>query len=195
VSRPALLCALLLSTGCAARTRTLGSPDVITRPPVAATSPEEAFGRQIRVDTGTATFFGELLGCDPGFLYLHLNVVTENPYAMVPWPVVSRAEVRVSSNTAYYVTWTVLGTLSAATHGIWAIVSAPVWLSAGIPSAVWGASKDYVSGKCAELAPLARYPQGLPPPMRERFWGPAAPVMVPMLPPGALPPGAPPAPQ
>lgn len=193
MSRAALLGLALLSAGCAGTPRrVLGSPDVITRPPVAAASLEEAFGRQVRVDTSTVQLHGELVACDEAFLYLHLNVVTDNPDAMVPWPEVSKAEVRLStSNTTTFVTWSVLGTLSAATHGIWgAIVSGPVWLASGIPSAIWGSSKDYVTGKCAELGPYARYPQGLPELIRQRFWGSAPPVMTPMPGPGGpIPPG------
>lgn len=185
--RRALPVLALLAAACESP-RIIGSPDVVTRPPIAANSPDEAFGRQVQIDTRLkARFYGELVACDETHAYLYANAVSGQPWLMVPWDDITEASVLLGGPaTAVFTTWTVLGTLSAGSHGFFAIVSAPIWLGVGIPTIFWARSEQDVTGKCAEIKPYARYPQGMPPVVRERYWGPMP------IPSGAVPiPGMP----
>lgn len=180
------------------------------RQPEAIGSPDEAFGRQVRVRSGGYEFNGELLECDGLFVYLHLNLVDDNPYARIPLTYVgeARADVSPTHDTAYAV-WLTVGTLSTISHGFWLIFSAPVWTLAGVPAVTASSALRYVDGRCGELIPYARYPAGLPPWMLPRFAGlrryplhvspflplpPPDPDALPALPVPPLPPPAPAAP-
>lgn len=183
----ALGAAGLLALGCAPPPQRFGSKGVITRPAQAFNSPEEAFGRQISVFAGQREFYGELVACDDAFVYLHLND-TASPWVMVPWPSVGKAEVRTASNgLPSAITWTVIGALAGISHGYWFIISGPVWAAVGIPSAFWAAANDRMQGKCQELRPYARYPQGMPELIRPRYWGPVGPQGPPLSVPPAVP--------
>ncbi len=69
------------------------------------------------------------------------------------------------SNHSELVSWTLLGSLSTASHGIGLILSLPVWLIAGITSTAsqsHNASESFPSQEWEELTKFARYPAGLP---------------------------------
>jgi hypothetical protein len=185
--RVLLALAALLALGCSHPRRVLGAEDVITRPAIAVSSPDEAFGYQGRVVTDTDTFFGELVACDDAYLYLHLNNVAA-PWVMVPWSSISLAEARVASKAMRnsIVVWNVVGGISTISHGFLAIISAPVWAASGIPSAFWAASNEHLSGKCADLQAYMRFPQGLPDAIRAHYFG-GGPPLVMVAPPSAVP--------
>jgi hypothetical protein len=172
VIRRALLVVALAGLGCAQR-RALGS-EAVARPPGSRGSPDEAFGRQAIVTTKDAVFHGELVTCDSAFIYLYLNVA-DQPYAMVPWKLVVKAQALSpgGGSKAGTITWTVLGSLSTATHGYWSPVSGAVWGAVGAGSIFWAADHDNLSGRCEDLRPYTRYPQGLPKVLRGRYWGPS----------------------
>jgi hypothetical protein len=173
---PALAAALLFSPGCAHPKRTFGVPEPISRPPIAARSPDEVFGFQADVSTPEDRFFGELVACDESFLFLYLNETSGNPWQAVPWSAVSHAEVETPGRgRAALITWTVVGSLSSASHGLWASMSYPVWTAVGIPSLLGAVRAERVSGRCADLVAYTRYPQGIPPSMRAHYF-PASPL-------------------
>lgn len=62
--------------------------------------------------------------------------------------------------------WTFVGTLSTLSHGVAFVLSAPVWLLAGI-SATASRSREprirYPTRPISEFSMYARYPQGMPP--------------------------------
>ena len=189
---------------CGGEYRTFGLEDAIIRPPGAAKGWDEAFGHQARVRVhDRLEYHGELLGCDPVFIFLYLNVDKGNPYTAIPWHDVSEARVNLrTGQPVAYATWAVLGTLSAISHGIFSVFSVPIWLAVGIPSYFVTRSLDHVDGQCIELRPYARYPQGIPPAMQAHFLAsppppssappPSAPLPPP--PPPPPPPSPPPAP-
>jgi hypothetical protein len=60
--------------------------------------------------------------------------------------------------------WTVIGTLSTASHGVGLILSAPAWVIAGTGAAsVASVAPRIRSTDPAALRPFARFPQGMPP--------------------------------
>lgn len=199
---PALAAALLLSPGCAHPRRTFGVPAPVSRPPIAASSPDEVFGFQADVSTAEDRFFGELVACDELFVFLYVNDGTGNPWQAVPWSAVSHAEVATPGHGRIaLITWTVVGSLASASHGLWAAMSYPVWTAVGIPSLVVAVNAERVSGRCADLVAYTRYPQGIPPSVRAHYF-PASPLadlplpVAPLPPPSeAAPPPGPPAPR
>lgn len=204
-----LLAALpaLASLACAApQRRVIGAPDTIGRPSIAHFSPSDAFGHQIIVTTSTTRMFAELVACDEGFVYLHTNDAGPHAWTMVPWQLVERAEVPTpgSARVTNIVMLTV-GSVAAATHGIWASITVPLWATAGVPSIFWAIADERVAGRCQELDPYTRYPQGMPLAIHEQYWGkpsmaplPVAPLLVapgpaaPVAPAPAAPPPGPP---
>jgi hypothetical protein len=170
VIRRALLIVALAGLGCAPPRRALGSRD-IAGPAAGRGSPDEAFGHQAIVTTKQTVFYGELIGCDAGDVYLLLNDV-ESPYVMVPWDMIERAEALSPGGAkAGTIVWTVLGGLSTISHGFWALVSGAVWAGTGAGSILWGIQHESVVGKCEDLRPYVRYPQGLPERIHVRYWG------------------------
>jgi hypothetical protein len=195
--------AALAASGCSPKLRTFGAESPVLRPPEAQSSPEEAFGRQARVYTKTEVFYGELVACDDAYLYLFVNDQL-HPWTMVPWPAITHAEARGPSGGGgpALIAWTVVGSLSTISHGWWAVLTAGAWIGVGVPSVFWAQSQESVNGRCNDLQPYTRYPQGLPPAIRARYWGggPVSmppgmpPVLPPPLPAPSAPPPAPPAP-
>jgi hypothetical protein len=188
-----------LACGCVQR-RNVGSPDVIRRPPSAAASLGEAFGRQGIITTKTERYFGELVGCDDLSVYLYLNAQpsfpsgdrraealvseqreTPSAWLMISWAVVERAEALLpgSDAKAWTITLTVAGSLSTATHGWWAPLSGAVWAGVGTGSILWGISNEAIRGGCPDLRPYVRYPQGVPSSILEHY-GVAAPTSPPI---------------
>ena len=68
-----------------------------------------------------------------------------------------------------HITWTAVGALSTVTHGLFLLISLPVWLTAGGINgvALSEAGQNYSvtpdSGWWTEASQYARFPQGLPP--------------------------------
>jgi hypothetical protein len=168
--------ALLTAPGCAGtQHRTLGSPDLIARPVAAQSSPEEAFGHQIIVLTHDDRIYAELVGCDEQFVYLHVNDASALAWTALPWGAVEKADVHNGgSGRITAITFLVVGSVSTISHGLLGVFSAPVWAAVGVPSLFWSLGNAHVKGRCPELNAYSRYPEGLPPVIRERYWGPGA---------------------
>ena len=167
--RRALLAAALFGLGCAPTRFAVGAESPISRPPEAGGSPDEAFGHQAIVRTRSQIFHGELVACNDASLFIYLNV-SPSPYAVVPWSDVERGEIlRPGAAKAGLITWVALGGISTLSHGFWAALTGIPWAAVGAGSIVWGIKVESLAGKCDDLRPYARYPQGLPPVIRERF--------------------------
>ncbi len=91
--------------------------------------------------------------------------------------VIPKAKIKKATLTAYdanwgpLAAWSVLGTLSTASHGIGLIISAPVWILAGTiaTSAQSYAPRITFPGKpWEEFRKYARFPNGLPPGLDRR---------------------------
>ena len=111
---------------------------------------------------GPRTIEGELLAATQEGLAL----ATERGVEAVPAGSVRSVEVRVlPSHSGAMAAWTVAGTLSSISHGVLLVVSAPVWLIAGIGSAAGaeGRGVETSAFDAGLLSQYARFPQGMPP--------------------------------
>jgi len=144
-----------------------------TAPPGFLPTPQEsqatAYGGWIEVEWGrgdpkhTWLSEGELLAIQHDSVYILTGRGPE---------VVATAEVRRAQLTGYdsqlgkLASWTLIGTLSTASHGIWLVVSAPLWVVTG---SINGAKQSrapervYPRARWEDLRSYARFPQGLPP--------------------------------
>lgn len=76
------------------------------------------------------------------------------------------------SGSSVTAAWTVFGTLSSLSHGMWAIFSMPVWILTGTIASANARSDSKLAVDRFELDALhqfARFPQGLPPGFIARF--------------------------
>jgi hypothetical protein len=147
----------------------VGVASPISRPPEALGAPDEAFGHQAIVRTKSQRFHGELVACNDVSLFLYVNGAP-SPYAIVPWSDVERGEIlRPGGAKAGLITWVAIGSASTISHGWWAPLTGLAWAGVGAGSIVWGIKEESLAGKCDDLRAYARYPQGLPPAIRERF--------------------------
>lgn len=97
------------------------------------------------------------------------TILTRGPrpqLVFAPIDDIASASVWPSPDNSPIINWGVLGTLSAATHGVWFVFSGPIWIS-------MTAAMDYVETRDAvveypgapwfSLVKWARFPQGMPP--------------------------------
>lgn len=71
---------------------------------------------------------------------------------------------RFDANWGYLATWTTLGTLSSISHGVWLVISAPVWMIGGSLATRSQSYKPILEDPDTRaLRRYARFPQGLPP--------------------------------
>lgn len=128
-------------------------------------SQREAWGAWAEVRTRSggerAPVMGELIAATRDSVFVMTSA------ALVALPI---AEIERATLTAYdarwdrLVLWTVLGTLSTASHGMALVLSAPVWIAGGTAAAAAASRGPRVrSTDGTELARFARFPQGMPP--------------------------------
>jgi len=112
---------------------------------------------------------GELLACDGRTLYLRVHVGRSRYVALArgDWHTLE------VEGTQHYVAsglWTGLGAVSTLSHGVWLIASAPVWgVVGGISIGASGRRTELLGACTLEVRSLARWPQGLPAPVRGRL--------------------------
>ena len=127
-------------------------------------SQREAWGAWAEVRTRSggerAPVMGELIAADRDSVYVMTSA------ALVALPV---AEIERATLTTYdarwgkLALWTVLGTLSTASHGMALIISAPVWAAGGTAATAAASRGPRVrSTDGTVLARFARFPQGMP---------------------------------
>jgi hypothetical protein len=111
---------------------------------------------------------GELLAVHADSLF----VLSANSLTAIPTAKTKKATLTVyDANVGPLVAWSVLGTLSTASHGAGLIISAPVWIIAGIAatSAQSHAPRITFPRKSwKEFRMYARFPTGLPPGLDRR---------------------------
>jgi len=111
---------------------------------------------------------GELLAVSPDTLYVLGNKYISGEQGVFAIENVSVKKIEVElypSGSGKMVLWTVLGTLSTASHGVGAILSFPVWIIVGTICSVTLSNsndKEFKEFEWEELRQYARYPQGLP---------------------------------
>jgi hypothetical protein len=199
VRRALLILLGLAGAACGASQRTIGS-DAVVRPPVAASSPDEAFGAQIKLSTEEFRVLGELIACDAGYAYVHVNSA-DDMWMAVPWIEIREAKVLLpGAGRAVAIAAVAVSLAGAASHGWFAIYTAPGIAVVGAPTIVGAYLVEPVSGRCDDIRPYARFPAGVPPtlwvawvtrattPFPVPWTAPPAPAP----PPPAAPPAAPP---
>ena len=165
---------LLLCAAAAAGCATSSAPRGFLRPPLEAQRSayggwiEVALARQPHART-EETLSGELIAVGDDSIF----VLGAAGLRAVAVPRIARA--RLMAYDAQYgalASWTLLGVLSTASHGVGLILSAPVWIVAG--SAATAAQSHAPlrvvtrPGELPSLRPFARFPQGLPPSLGRR---------------------------
>ena len=160
-------CAIALAVvmGCA-RPATFGAADPALLIP---TEREAVFGQVVRVQNDTAVVAGELLACDGDTIYLRVHIGRSRYVALTrsDWHAL---EVEGTQQYLASGLWTGLAVVSTLSHGFWLVISAPVWGVVGGVSIGASGRRTETLGACTlEVRSLARWPQGLPAPMRGRF--------------------------
>jgi hypothetical protein len=125
----------------------------------------QAYGCWIMVDSlsdGLAmSISGELIAATSDSLF----VLKENGISEIPLSVIREANLEIFKEKRVAGMWATLGTLSTLSHGFWLIASGPVWIIAGISSAV-GESRaglvQFEGPPPRDIRKYARFPQGLP---------------------------------
>jgi hypothetical protein len=117
------------------------------------------------VTTSDRTLSGELLAVEADHLYLLDDGKT------LDIPTREVVKVTVDLYPAYgdwIAVWTVAGTISTISHGRWLLITAPIWLLVGIPTAAVtyssnpGSATAHLPGETVQLWQFARFPAGLP---------------------------------
>lgn len=169
-SRAWLLLCVALAAGCA----TSSAPRGFLRPPLEAQRSayggwiEIALVREPRART-EGTLSGELIAVGDDSIF----VLGAAGLRAVAVPQIARA--RLMAYDAQYgalASWTLLGVLSTASHGVGLILTAPMWIVLGTTatSAQSHAPLHVVTrpADLPSLRPFARFPQGLPPALDRR---------------------------
>jgi len=125
----------------------------------------DAFGAWMIVkyasNTGEKTAEGEFIAVEKNKVYL----LTEMGPEEIPTPKVLHVIYATYKEKRISPAWTILGLLSTASHGAWAVISAPIWLITGIiHSSAESTSGITESDSIAweEIRKYARFPQGIP---------------------------------
>jgi hypothetical protein len=153
--------------GCA----TTGAPDGYLREPEAAQ--RDPYGAWIGVETRShLRVAGEFLAVDQDSVYVLIGLAgAENTVAGVALEQVKHAKLaHFDPQTGKASMWVTGGTLGSASHGIAGLVSMPLWLIIGSAAAgdqSRSALEYYPERSWVELQKYARFPQGVPPGMRE----------------------------
>ena len=93
-----------------------------------------------------------------------IHVLSDDGLVDIPLPAITEATLTTyDANLGTLTTWTLVGTLSTASHGVLLIISAPVWIIAGSAFTASASKTPRVrTTEPAFLRPYARFPQGLP---------------------------------
>jgi hypothetical protein len=117
-------------------------------------------GHVVSVRTRRGEITGELLAVGPSELIL----LAKNDGQIVPFSEVRDVDITLyPSRATAMAVWTGVGAASTVTHGVWALISMPVWLISGIRVSAADRENVRVEGvRLDQLYQYARFPQGLP---------------------------------
>jgi hypothetical protein len=152
------------------------------RLPRAIDAGRDARGGWAVLDLGPAVprrIMGELIAVEQD----SVCVLTESGFTSVARTEIARARVAGFESTwPLLAGWTAVGTASTLSHGFGLVLSAPIWLIAGTLSTIDASRAGILRHPprdWSELAPYARFPQGLPAELRSGSlsgaWPPPAP--------------------
>lgn len=135
--------------------------------PPADAAQREAFGAWLDItfmkSAQRENTAGEFIAVDGD----NLVVLTEKTVISIPIEQIKEAKLMAyNSRSSLLAIWTLVGTLSTASHGIVLLLSAPVWIICGtITTSVesYAPRAAYPQKSWEELRKFARFPQGLPP--------------------------------
>jgi hypothetical protein len=106
---------------------------------------------------------GELLAIHTDSLF----VLAANNLIAIPLKKITKAKLTAyDANTGPLTAWSVLGTLSTASHGFGLIISAPVWIISGTAATSaqsYAPQLSFPKKSWGEFRKYARFPNGLPP--------------------------------
>jgi len=121
-----------------------------------------AKGFHVDVSAKQGDVSGELLAVSPEQVY----VLTARGMRAVPTAEVHDVSIRLyDSGWGWLAGWTALGTVSTASHGVFLVFSAPLWLVVGISATANASSRSSIPIRGPGLPGLwqfARFPAGLP---------------------------------
>ena len=122
---------------------------------------------------------GELIGCDPRGIYLLLHEDGDDAEQYLRWNELRDGEVQLEGTSAWsFLGWGLAGVASAASHGILAVASAPLWGAITLITTLAYGLGDPVEAfpirgrgpdRCCALVRWARFPQGVPPGVAARY--------------------------
>jgi hypothetical protein len=117
-------------------------------------------GHVITLSTRRGSITGELLAVGPR----EVIILGDDDGQIVQFSEIEDIDIKLyHSDESAAGVWTGLGTASALTHGMFALITIPVWLISGISVTQAEATRSRVEGvELATLYQYARFPQGLP---------------------------------
>ena len=128
--------------------------------------PVRGYEVSIEVHDGTRGYSvsGELLAVDRSDLWV---LESTNEVRAVPRLQIVEVTVEVySQSTGGLLAWSLVGTASTISHGIFLVFSAPVWLVTGLSATANAEATDDLTVQSAreldQLTQFSRFPQGLP---------------------------------
>lgn len=123
-------------------------------------------GGYILIHTATGSVEGELIAVGPSAVFVYPKGSPDGPLAEVPIPTITTARLAAyATSPGLVIGLGLLGTVSTLSHGAVLVVSAPVWLLSTFVLGYiesGGGLMDYPDHPITDLAPFARFPQGLP---------------------------------
>lgn len=156
-SRSCLSALVLIAGACAT------SPGPVTWLPTGPETQRSAFGAWVEVRrVGGDTMGGELIAASRDTLWIfHGRQLVPVSHQSVK----SGRLIGWDAGASEVLGWTVLGTLSTISNGVFLIGTAPLWMIAGGVAGQTQAAKpvqEFAAGDWTMLAAWARFPQGLP---------------------------------
>jgi hypothetical protein len=163
--RAAAIAAVALACGAACHA-SVAPKNWLSKP---AQTQQEAWGAWIRAqyfaqarhDTAPAQVQGELIATGPD----SLHVLTATGLVSIPMKELNAATLSTyESHWGTVALWSAMGGLSTPSHGLFAILSLPLWLITGTVASSSASGGPIVQSTAPELLrPYARFPQGMPP--------------------------------
>ncbi|MDI7268773.1 MAG: hypothetical protein QME96_12340 [Myxococcota bacterium] len=141
----------------------------------------EGYGHTVRVSTAHGIWRGELVGCDEDGVYLLLHERRSDAARYVRWTEFDDGVIEIEGRSwVTMLLWGLSGVASTVSHGLWGMVSVPLWAAFTIAVTVGQAAadagedfpeRDSGASSCCALAKWSRFPQGVPIGMATRYGG------------------------